>query len=116
MALVVRATGNVINATDPNQYHDLLTGVMTDQPVTLNIGSGTSPLLTLKGSAAVDRLQVLDTAGALQFKVTSGGLPQDGSGHNYPVMVATTGTVGRQIFVGTTTPTGANEGDIWVKA
>lgn len=35
MALVRLSPGGVVNSTDPNQYADLLTGAMTDQPVTV---------------------------------------------------------------------------------
>jgi hypothetical protein len=63
------------------------------------------------------------TTGAFSSNVTITGTLQvtgnlqDASGtHNYPIMVATTGTVGRQIYVGTSTPSSPNEGDIWVKA
>lgn len=36
MALATVSTGGVINAIDPNQYYNLLTGVMTDQPVAVS--------------------------------------------------------------------------------
>lgn len=36
MALATVSAGGVINAADPNQYYNLLTGVMTDQPVTVS--------------------------------------------------------------------------------
>jgi hypothetical protein len=54
MALVVKSTGNTIAATDVNQYHDLFTGVMTDQPIgfTYSPGTlGTTPVLLLKTAA-----------------------------------------------------------------
>lgn len=38
MALTVRADGQTIHSNWVNDYHDLLTGAMTDQPVTLKTG------------------------------------------------------------------------------
>lgn len=71
------------------------------------------------GSGSGLDADTLDTHDSSYFAPISGpnfsGTPQIG-GKSIPFMVATVGTVGRQIFVGTTTPSGANEGDIWIKA
>lgn len=76
MALVVKNTTDTILATDPNQYHDLLTGVMTDQPVTLHYAPGVagSPVLTLKTDGNVDLLRGYEADGTtVAFDFTPGG-------------------------------------------
>lgn len=117
MALVTRSTGNIIQATDVDQFLNALTGVMTDQPYTLSYspgGAGAIPTLKLVSNGNADLLQGYQGV-TKEFYVDKTGAIFQGS-NGYTVMVPTIGTAGRQIFVGTTTPTGANEGDIWIKA
>ena len=122
MALTVRTNGsggsNIIAAAWWNDYYNLLTGAMTDQPVTLSYApgsAGSTPTLKLVTNGNADLLQGFNGA-TEQFSINSIGAAYQGA-HPYVVMLATgTATAGRQLFTGTTTPTGANEGDIWVKA
>lgn len=124
MALTVRGDGTgsafLVQSAWWNDYHDLLTGAMTDQSVFLKYTPGGSTgLPTLKvqaGTNSSNAVEVLDNSGTLQFKIDKTGIPKDGSGNSYAVMKGSGATAGRQIFVGTATPTGANEGDIWIKA
>jgi hypothetical protein len=75
MALVVKSTGNTIAATDVNQYHDLFTGVMTDQPIGFTYLPGTStstPVLLVKGNANGPLLQAYNGA-TQKFQVDQNG-------------------------------------------
>jgi hypothetical protein len=69
MALESNRTNGVdtVQALDVNQFHDLLTGVMTDQPVTLAdglaISGGTGATLTAAGQLAVGGLTVASGSG-----------------------------------------------------
>lgn len=59
-----------------DDYHDVLTGVMNDQPITLNYrpGSGTTPTLTLKGDGSGPLLKGFKTDNTTQaFAFGSGG-------------------------------------------
>jgi hypothetical protein len=76
MALVVKSTGNTIAATDVNQYHDLFTGVMTDQPIGLTYLPGTStstPVLLVKGNTNGPLLQAYNGA-TQEFSVDQSGV------------------------------------------
>jgi hypothetical protein len=79
MSLQTNRTDNVdvIHAVDVNQYHDLLTGVMTDQPVTLKdglaISGGTGATLTAAGALAVGNLTVSTGSGPYSPTAPPGG-------------------------------------------
>lgn len=67
----------------------------------------------VQGSTSLDNANITtDGSGNL----TVGG-NVNSNGKHVPYLVPTGGsTAGRQIFTGTSTPSGANEGDIWIKA
>lgn len=122
MALTIRANGsnpdNLIGASWFNDYYDLVTGAMTDQPVTLDYApgsAGATPTLTLKTNGNGDLLQGYNGASKV-FVLAKDGSLADGSNDFYALLVGTGATAGRRIFVGPTTPSGAQEGDLWVKA
>lgn len=71
---------------------------------------------TYNGSAQVQSFSVGGQfSSALSWVDNSGHFFDNGK--NVPFINPTgASTAGRQIFTGTTTPTGANEGDIWIKA
>lgn len=137
MPLKVRYDGSFVggqpnNATASwwNDFHDLLTGVMTDQPVTLGntfsvtgntwlspqtSHGATFPALTVgigDNDTGINwigdgHLQVLAN-NAAQLDVTAGKA--------LGFMVLDSGTQRMvHIFIGTSTPVGAVEGDIWIK-
>jgi hypothetical protein len=93
MALVTRSSGQTIQATDIDQYHDLLTGIMTDQFVTLTTG------LAVKSRGAAP--------GAASAAVAAGGSIDIGA-HDYAVTFV--GPGGGETLAGThvtaTTTTG----------
>lgn len=70
MGLTTLTNGALAGVGDVNQYKNLLTGVMTDQPVTLNYrpGSGTTPTLSLKtdGRPLIKGYKSDDTTQAFQ--------------------------------------------------
>ncbi len=79
MALESNRTDGVdtVKALDVNQFKDLLTGVMTDQPVTLadglTVSGGTGATLTTAGQLAVGGLTV--SAGSGPYTSAAGILP-----------------------------------------
>ena len=80
MALTVRGDGTgtafQVNSTWWNDYHDLLTGSMHDQPVTLNYrpGSGTTPTLLIKGDGSGKLIRGLKTDDTTEaFSIDSNG-------------------------------------------
>lgn len=124
MALTTRVDGatpsSKISAVWFNDFKNLFTGVMTDQPITFYYApgaSGSTPTLLLKTNGAAPLLRGLKPDGVTEaFKIDTNGVMTQQS-FNVPMLVPTgASTAGRQIFTGTTTPSSANEGDIWIKA
>lgn len=143
MPLTVRQNGTTVggqpnNATASwwNDYYDLLTGAMTDQPVTLG------NTLTVSGHVTFDTALWISpqTTYGSTFPVLTLGLGDNDTGINWlgdghlsvtcngtsqldvaagkalGFMVLDSGTPRMvHVFIGTSTPVGAVEGDIWIK-
>ncbi len=84
MALYTVVGGNVIQVADLNQYYDLLTGGMVDQPVTLGNNVTAQGTLTANGAPSLTAAHDVTVGGNL---TVSGAVES----HNNPVVEGTAG-------------------------
>jgi hypothetical protein len=100
-----------------NDYYDLLTGAINDQPVSLYFAPGsasTSPALRLRaGTNATNILEAYNNANTKVLQLTVAGVLKDGSGTPYATVPGGAGPI--HVAPAASPPTPAADYELWVK-